>query len=222
MGLTSTGRIFYKAQEFYQLPGGGSRAGIVAPVIRSTDGGSSWQRAAPLQRGQVISDPYLYVDPSTDRVFSADLQENLCGSVSLSDDDGNSWITNPQVCGETDHETVFAGPSVTSITVGYPNIVYYCAINGGATNLGAAAGCLKSLDGGVTYAPTGELAYPARQDESEGPGSYCVGATGHGVVGPDGTVYLPKGWCGQPYLAISHDEGMTWSRVQVATNGLPL
>jgi photosystem II stability/assembly factor-like uncharacterized protein len=39
---------------------------------------------------------------------------------------------------------------------------------------------------------------------------------GHGVVGPDWTVYLPRGWCGPPYLAISHDEGATWTRVQVS------
>ena len=30
-----------------------------------------------------------------------------------------------------------------------------------------------------------------------------------------------SGWCGQPYLAISHDEGQTWTKVQVAKNGMP-
>jgi hypothetical protein len=35
-------------------------------------------------------------------------------------------------------------------------------------------------------------------------------------------VYLPRGWCGQPWLAISHDEGATWERVQVASNGTPV
>ena len=45
------------------------------------------------------------------------------------------------------------------------------------------------------------------------------GAVGHGFVGDDGTVYLPRGWCGQPFLSISKDEGLTWDQVQVAENG---
>jgi hypothetical protein len=50
---------------------------------------------------------------------------------------------------------------------------------------------------------------------------YCHGAIGHGYVGPDGTVYIPKGFCGQPWIAVSHNEGATWERVQVAKNGVP-
>jgi hypothetical protein len=49
----------------------------------------------------------------------------------------------------------------------------------------------------------------------------CNTAAGHSSVGPDGTVYVPAGWCGQPWLAISHDEGQTWTRVQVASSGMP-
>lgn len=51
---------------------------------------------------------------------------------------------------------------------------------------------------------------------------YCDGGTGHGVVDDDGVVYLPKGWCGEPWLAISDDEGLTWERVRVAGNGVPV
>jgi len=45
-------------------------------------------------------------------------------------------------------------------------------------------------------------------------------ATGHGAVAPDGTVYLPRGYCGRPFVAISDDEGDTWERVQVAGSGI--
>jgi hypothetical protein len=38
-------------------------------------------------------------------------------------------------------------------------------------------------------------------------------------VGPDGSVYLPKRFNAQPQLAISRDEGLTWSQVAVAGNG---
>ncbi|HEV3472442.1 MAG TPA: sialidase family protein, partial [Actinomycetota bacterium] len=30
-----------------------------------------------------------------------------------------------------------------------------------------------------------------------------------------------RGWCAQPYLAISKDEGASWARIQVAGNGMP-
>jgi hypothetical protein len=33
-------------------------------------------------------------------------------------------------------------------------------------------------------------------------------------------VYLPRGFCDQPFLAISHDEGDTWTRVQVSDKGM--
>jgi hypothetical protein len=60
------------------------------------------------------------------------------------------------------------------------------------------------------------------QEENDlGIPGYCHGAIGHGYAAPDGTVYIPKGFCGQPFVAISHDEGATWDRVQVAKNGMP-
>jgi hypothetical protein len=39
------------------------------------------------------------------------------------------------------------------------------------------------------------------------------------VVGADGTVYVPKRFAGEPEVAVSHDEGLSWQRVQVAQNG---
>ncbi|MCA1672408.1 MAG: glycoside hydrolase, partial [Actinobacteria bacterium] len=50
---------------------------------------------------------------------------------------------------------------------------------------------------------------------------HCGGATGHGVTDDEGTIYLPRGWCTEPYLAISRDEGLTWDRVRVADTDAP-
>jgi hypothetical protein len=33
-------------------------------------------------------------------------------------------------------------------------------------------------------------------------------------------VYLPRGYCDQPFLAVSHDEGFSWTRVQVSNLGM--
>jgi hypothetical protein len=103
---------------------------------------------------------------------------------------------------------------VITPTVGYKNIVYYCWNDVGSSS------CSRSLDGGLNFSPTGTPAYPGVDPDAGGQGNpQCGGLHGHGYVGRDGTVYLPKGHCGQPWLSISKDEGATWSRVQVATNG---
>jgi hypothetical protein len=120
---------------------------------------------------------------------------------------------------------VFTGPPVSSPTIGYPNIVYLCAIDGGAlADASTATSCLKSLDGGIAWVRTGAPAYtsdPRQEDGNRGIRGFCDGGTGHGVVDTKGVVYLPRGWCGHPYLAISKDEGATWERVQVADSTMP-
>jgi hypothetical protein len=35
-----------------------------------------------------------------------------------------------------------------------------------------------------------------------------------------GWLYVPKGYCGQPWLAVSKDEGLTWTRTQVSGLGM--
>src|SRR4029077_3532634 len=42
---------------------------------------------------------------------------------------------------------------------------------------------------------------------------------GDPLIGPDGTLYVPKRFEAQPWIAISHNEGLTWKDVQVAGNG---
>jgi hypothetical protein len=88
---------------------------------------------------------------------------------------------------------------------------------------GTFTACSKSIDGGITFVRTGTPPYtddPTQEGGSQGVQGHCGGAVGHGAVGPDGTVYLPRGWCGKPYVAISEDEGATWEKVQVAGNGM--
>ncbi|MGH2753915.1 MAG: hypothetical protein ACRDLB_05720, partial [Actinomycetota bacterium] len=210
VGMTNDGAVFTSAIQ----------SNTRVEVVRSTDQGKSWDVVSPKLPGgrnaQALSfDPYTYVDnrlgdTDSSRVFTIDLTV-ACALLSFSDDSGKTWITNPLACGRpvNDHQTLFAGPPASSPTVGYPNIVYYC------WNDVASSGCSKSLDGGITFSPSGTPAYPGVDSEA---GGFCGGLHGHGFVGDDGTVFLPKGHCGQPWLAISKDEGQTWTRVQVAKN----
>jgi hypothetical protein len=208
LGITRDGQIFYTAFQ----------SNVRIEVMRSTNEGKTWKAASPSLGGanthRLSFDPYLWVDQDTSRVFNIDLTV-ACSYLSFSDDAGENWTTNPLACGRpvNDHQTLFGGPPVSTTPIGYPNLIYYC------WNDVATSSCSKSIDGGLTFAPTGAPAFPSAPLTEGGSLSFCGGLHGHGFVAPDGSVYLPKGHCGQPWLAISKDEGRTWTRVQVADNG---
>lgn len=216
MGITKSGAIFFNALDFETN----------APfIMRSTDEGASWEQV--FDAHQITADPYMFVDYDTGRVFANDLIPP-CHLVSHSDDDGETWTTAPPAgCGyNEDHQTLFAGPPPEGGDApdDYPNVIYLCSISDGISIASAGSACSKSLDGGMTFIPTGEQPYtndPRQQPADFGIPGMCNGANAHGFVGPDGAVYLPRGWCGQPYLAISKDEGLTWTRVQVSDLGMP-
>lgn len=229
LGVDRRGRIFYAATGPFTQDAVGVSVGLGLQnsVLRSGDGGRTWRDVSPTlgpaRRHTITLDPMLHVDERTSRVFASDLQYDMCGLISFSDDAGRSWTTS-KACGLTDHQNIFTGPPVTSTTVGYPDVVYYCAVDGGAASQWSTANsCLKSLDGGITWLRTGAPAYTDRPGSDGGQivQGHCAGGTGHGFVDHKGTAYLPRGWCGQPYLAISRDEGASWERVQVARNGMP-
>lgn len=211
IGIDARGTIFY-----------GSYSTNLKPlVIRSRDGGRTWTDVSPPNVAASL-DPYLWLDPLTGRIFDVNLQPSVtCAPVSMSDSQGRTWTTS-NACGESDHETVFGGPAPVGSTqpTGYPHVVYYCAISGGALAGGSTyTGCLKSLDGGTTWQPAGAPAYPPRVVTSfSSGGPYCDGGVGHGIVDSSGTAYLPRAWCGPPYLSISSDEGLSWRQVEITTN----
>ncbi|HVF52438.1 MAG TPA: sialidase family protein [Actinomycetota bacterium] len=184
-------------------------------VVMSKDNGKTWTNTSPRigpQKAHFITlDPYIWLDEWTGRLFTIDLTV-ACSIMSYSDDGGATWITNPLACGRpvNDHQTLFGGPPATSTMSVYPNVIYYC------WNDVASSSCSKSLTGGLTWAPTGTPAFQGIQQGEQGGGELCGGLHGHGVVGEDGTVFLPRKYCGSPYVAISHDEGVTWEQVQIA------
>jgi hypothetical protein len=197
-------------------------------LLRSRDDGKTWQELDPAVPGQTQEettfDPYIWVDEKTDRLWDADLTTPNCATISVSDDGGDTFRAAPN-CHHTDHQTLFAGPppEAAAAPSGHPHVAYYCSNDGGATVESLGTGCSKSRDGGTTWIRTGDLAFrndPSRTGGSFGIPGFCSGATGHGAVGPDGKVYVPRGYCDQPYLAVSEDEGLTWTRTQVSDKGV--
>lgn len=188
-------------------------------VAVSYNEGADWRVLLPtlgptVPTHQVSVDPYFYLDPDTDRIFADDLQSVNCSILSFSDDLGQTWTNSLSGCFHTDHQTLFAGPPVTSTTVGYPNVLYRCAINLVAlAGASTASTCTKSLDGGLTNVPTGAPMYVT---DTGGLPDVCNGAVGHGVAGADGAIYVPKGTCDEARLFISRDEGASWESTLVS------
>ena len=210
LGITREGYVAVTAGNgcVTSCPGSTEALETVMPGERSVfitrDKGRTWHNVSPNVAGvttQATSqDPYLFVDraPETARIFDIDL--NLgCNELAYSDDFGTSWTSNPLSCGEpvNDHQTVFSGKPISSPTIGYPRIVYYCF------NKLLYTTCTKSINGGITFlATTGANQIP------------CSGLNGHGVTDSRGWIYLPYTGCASaPQLAISKDEGANWTTV---------
>jgi hypothetical protein len=211
-----TGRILYQGWVLRDgVPGG------VPPypkVVRSADL-VTWTDVSPLKPPITSLDPLIYADERTGRIFSvnyAGVGQPVGATVSFTDDSGHHWKTVPLGGGGGfDGESITAGPPVTSTTLGYPNLVYYCT----GTTLGSSPPattpiCSKSIDGGFTFIPVGRFPWPLT-----GPDDVFGPWAGNPAVGPDGTLYVPKRFDGQPELAVSRNEGRSWKRRLVATNG---
>ncbi|HEX8085562.1 MAG TPA: sialidase family protein [Solirubrobacteraceae bacterium] len=205
IGINRAGTVFFSARNTNADPG----------VALSRDGGRTWERSVPPQH-QASLDPYIWVDENTGSIFASDIDPPVtCTPISRSDDEGKTWRYS-RACGVTDHQNHFGGPPPPggAQPSGYPNVLYYCAISGGTlSDSSTFTGCLKSLDGGVVWTITGDPAYPPKTDEEQ---TYCDGAGAHGIVAPNGNVLVPRGWCGPPMIAVSEDEGATWTRRRVS------
>lgn len=209
IGITQAGNAFYAAATFDNAIGQAR-----TKILASYDGNRTWQDVSPRFAGESFPpatlDPYIYVDQETNRIYSDDLYVG-CSLLQWSDDEGETWSRgNPLACGlpVDDHQTITSGnPRPGDTLNGYPNVVYYC------TNKIAGAFCGRSLDGGETFEPAGA---PAFEGVQTSPPGFCGGLHGHIIVDPEGRLYLPKGHCGKPWLAVSEDGGTTWRRTMVS------
>ncbi len=194
IGITSSGCMFYAAFE---------------KAMRSCDFGATWENTNGLLSSPVSFDPWLWVDPVTDRIFNVQMIYLACTWISWSDDDGESWLGNPEDCGTVpvnDHIKLATGPwagaeNPLAQNPVYPQAVYFCH------NKLVTVECCTSVDGGATFA----LCQPA------GSGGL------HGAVtaGPDGTVYVPPR-SETPSVHISRDNGLTWeTRTMGQDQGTP-
>ena len=207
LGVTSSGALFVTTFD---------------QVRRSLDQGRTWEVVwdfVPPGDGATedfftTTDPMLWVDVDTDRVFVNHMHPGLqCTYMAWSDDDGETWTDRPLACGLVpgiDHQKVMtAKPRTPLPTVGYPNVVYVCnnkRLDAFGLPYGMGTSCFTSRDGGLTY-PVETEAYVND--------ALCSNVNGHPAAFPDGTVAMVLGSlgrkCERPFtVVLSEDDGLTW------------
>ena len=144
VGITSSGCIFFTALE---------------KVMRSCDGGKAWEQMSSPLMSPTSNDPWLWVDPITDRIFDVQMGPLTHTWIAWSDDDGETWLGNPYDQGPTpviDHIKLATGPwrgleqGVGYGVIGSANPVYETAVYFCYNKL-AGVFCYTSFDGGATF-----------------------------------------------------------------------
>ncbi len=154
------------------------------------------------------ADPFMVTDPVTGRTFVTQLLA-ACSGASFTDDDGQTYSPSsgcPAPHG-ADHQSVGYGPAVPgspeALVAWNGRMAYYCSQEI------ATAFCGASIDGGQTFGNS-TPAFTAAN---------CGNAFhGHIKVGDDGTVYVPSERCSGQAVAVSRDNGRTFSFVKLPTD----
>jgi hypothetical protein len=207
-------------------------------IARSTDEGATWQALVPgADAGDVHGrvQPFFYLDPSTDRMFFATAHTGGGFDLSWSADLGDTWSDELVSTDAQDWIKIFAGPAAPSAPTGSPHVIYTSAPSPIST---PSAGIMappnhqtvyKSLDDGLTWQSVGGTSLTLNPSDEVTAGlatsTTCPSTEwvifGDGVVGSDGTLYIGYRMCTELAVAISKDEGATWTSVVVPGSVLP-
>ncbi|HEX4446159.1 MAG TPA: sialidase family protein [Polyangiaceae bacterium] len=209
-------------------------------LVRSNDFGKTWTQIVPGGHGRV--QPFLYLDPATDRLLFAtstlnapDAGASTGFDLSWSADEGATWTSQLIAPDVRDWIKFYAGPPVTSATSGYPTVIYASAPSPISTPdtviypPPAYQAVYKSLNGGASWSEVsmGALTLVAADAATSGIASSAVCPSsewviyGNGLVGKDGTVYIGLRLCTTLGIAISTDEGASWKVITVPGSTLP-
>ncbi len=199
MGITSTGNLYMAS---YGNGPAGSTAVVQCSGLTSMSADNldyTCQNVyGPFLPVANSNDPYIYVDPWTDRIMKFDMHALLGMTVEWSDDEGDSW-TGPTVAtgySVQDHQTIASSPYPAML---HETLWVFC-ING---NFPFPV-CSASQDGGATWGP--ELPGAPADCQSGGLSAHLIGAENgnfyRGQIGCDGSGYS---------MYKTDDGALTWS-----------
>lgn len=200
LGITSSGSIFMTSHR---------GLGVGTHIIRSQDQGQTWEDMTPVPQPVPNSnDPYVYVDPWTDRIVKFDMHALVGMFFEYSDDEGETWSPPREVSGKytpQDHQTIASIPAAPlGIPTTYPTIYVY-SINTGLQGGGVGGSYgQNSFTGGLTWNDPQIPHYETGK-------SPCNGLSGHLVGANDGTIYRGQPSCEGPAIYRSLDGGFIWT-----------
>ena len=144
------------------------------------------------------NDPYVYVDPWTDRIMKFDMHALGGMTVEWSDDEGASWVGPSIATGYSvqDHQTIASSPYGGIL---HETLWVFCINGNWPSPL-----CSASQDGGFTWGP--ELPGAPLDCQSGGLSAHIIGAE-------NGNFYRGQIGCnGEGYSMYKTDNGaLTWS-----------
>ena len=185
MGITSTDNIYFTS--YGNGPAGSTAIVQCTNMIEMTSlSDFSCQNVyGPFLPVANSNDPYVYVDPWTDRIMKFDMHALGGMTVEWSDDEGDSWVGPSLATGYSvqDHQTIASSPYGGIL---HETLWVFC-INGNYP----APLCSASQDGGLTWGP--ELPGAPVDCQSGGLSAHIIGAENgnfyRGQIGCDGTGY---------------------------------
>lgn len=152
------------------------------------------------------NDPYLYVDPWTNRIMKFDMHALTAMTVETSDNEGETWSLFPTPAGGTsiqDHQTIGSAPYPTPF---HPTTWVFCINGNWQSPL-----CSSSFDGGLTW---------TQQVPGAPVGCDSGGLSAHIAGSENGNFYRGNRGCdgGEGYSVYrSTDGGITWTEHPLPT-----
>src|SRR4051794_9306695 len=163
----------------------------------TTPAGVSWSDvSSPFSQFNV--DPILATNSATGTTIAGG-DDGPCAVMSITHDDGSSWLPTVPCPFTADHPTVGIGPASPATPTVSGEVGYFCQQT-------VVDECSHSIDGGQTWSPG-----------VTDPSLTCLSLHGHVKVSADGTAYVPSANCSDSdgNLVVgaftSSDNGFTWS-----------
>lgn len=190
-------------------------------VLRTRDHGASWEPVLPNEHGGATHDrvqPYMHIDNETDRILYVTAAGGIDGAVgfdlSITDDGGDSWTAGTVGEGTVDWIKMISATPVDVATDGYPNAMYAAAPAPISTpsplSLPEYQQVQRSLDGGRTWQDVAGEQLSLDPVDHGCPANEWV-IYGGGVSDSDGVLYYGFRRCARLGIAISRDDGVTWT-----------
>ncbi len=217
-------------------------------IAISDDHGATWKTSIPTfpegtaRTGHGRAQPVMLLEPNSERIlFTSSVMQAINPvdfgyDMSISADGGATWTYSFVFDIARDWLKLYAGPTVTSPLGDFPAAIYASVpVPITTQSFGIVAdpdyqSIHQSLDGGETWTQVGSESLTLKASLAASTGiataevcpanEYII--FGNGVVDSDGTIFMGYRLCRTLAVAVSEDEGKTWTTHAIPGATLPV